>query len=56
MGYAGVATFNGVPGIPNMLVVIMIESPTGVANGYDIARVPCVDVVIIGNGGGPDFQ
>jgi 2-keto-3-deoxy-L-rhamnonate aldolase RhmA len=33
----------------NMLVVIMIESPTGVANAYDIARVPGVDVVIIGN-------
>lgn len=33
----------------NMLVVIMIETPTGVANAYDIARVPGVDVVIIGN-------
>ena len=33
----------------NMLVVIMIESPTGVANAYDIAMVPGVDVVIIGN-------
>jgi 4-hydroxy-2-oxoheptanedioate aldolase len=33
----------------NMLVVVMIESPTGVANAYDIARVPGVDVVIIGN-------
>src|SRR5689334_15867245 len=33
----------------NMLVVIMIESPTGVANAYDIASVPGVDVVIIGN-------
>ena len=32
-----------------MLVVVMIESPTGVANAYDIARVPGVDVVIIGN-------
>ena len=27
----------------------MIESPTGVANAYDIASVPGVDVVIIGN-------
>src|SRR5690606_26371291 len=27
----------------------MIETPTGVANAYDIARVPGVDVVIIGN-------
>ena len=33
----------------NMLVVVMIESPTGVANAYDIASVPGVDVVIIGN-------
>jgi len=33
----------------NMLVVIMIETPTGVANAYDIANVPGVDVVIIGN-------
>src|SRR6266853_3973502 len=33
----------------NMLVVIMIETPTGVANAYDIASVQGVDVVIIGN-------
>lgn len=33
----------------NMLVVIMIESPTGVANAFDIASVQGVDVVIIGN-------
>lgn len=33
----------------NMLLVVMIETPTGVANAYDIARVPGVDVVIIGN-------
>lgn len=33
----------------NMLVVIMIETPTGVANAYDIAMVPGIDVVIIGN-------
>ena len=33
----------------NMLVTVMIESPTGVANSYDIARVPGIDVVIIGN-------
>jgi len=32
-----------------MLVVVMIETPTGVAKAYDIARVPGVDVVIIGN-------
>lgn len=33
----------------NMLVVVMIESPTGVANAYDIASVAGIDVVIIGN-------
>ena len=33
----------------NMLVVVMIESPTGVANVHDIASVDGVDVVIIGN-------
>jgi 2-keto-3-deoxy-L-rhamnonate aldolase RhmA len=33
----------------NMLVVVMIETPVGVANAYEIARVPGVDVVITGN-------
>lgn len=33
----------------NMLVVVMIETPTGVANAYDIASVAGIDVVIIGN-------
>jgi 4-hydroxy-2-oxoheptanedioate aldolase len=33
----------------NMLVVVMIESPTGVANAHEIAAVPGVDVVIMGN-------
>ena len=33
----------------NMLVVIMIETPTGAANAFDIASVSGVDVVIIGN-------
>jgi 4-hydroxy-2-oxoheptanedioate aldolase len=33
----------------NMLVVIMIETPTGVANAFDIASVPGVDVIIPGN-------
>jgi 2-keto-3-deoxy-L-rhamnonate aldolase RhmA len=33
----------------NFLLVIMIETPTGVANAYDIASVPGVDVVITGN-------
>jgi 4-hydroxy-2-oxoheptanedioate aldolase len=33
----------------NMLVAIMIETPTGVANAFDIASVPGVDVVFIGN-------
>jgi hypothetical protein len=32
-----------------MLVVVMIESPTGVANAHEIARVEGVDVVILGN-------
>jgi 4-hydroxy-2-oxoheptanedioate aldolase len=33
----------------NMLVVVMIETPTGAANAFDIASVPGVDVVIVGN-------
>ncbi len=33
----------------NMLLVVMIETPTGVANAYDIASVPGVDVVLVGN-------
>lgn len=33
----------------NMLLVVMIETPTGVANAYDIASVRGVDAVIIGN-------
>jgi 2-keto-3-deoxy-L-rhamnonate aldolase RhmA len=33
----------------NMLVVLMIETPTGVANAYDIASVAGIDVVILGN-------
>src|SRR3954451_20577799 len=33
----------------NILLVVMLESPTGVANAHEIARVPGVDVVIIGN-------
>jgi 2-keto-3-deoxy-L-rhamnonate aldolase RhmA len=33
----------------NMLVVVMIETPTGAANAYDIASVPGIDVVIVGN-------
>ena len=33
----------------NMLVVVMIETPVGVANAYDIARTPGVDVVIAAN-------
>ncbi len=32
----------------NTLLVIMIETPTGVANAFDIASVPGVDVVITG--------
>jgi 4-hydroxy-2-oxoheptanedioate aldolase len=33
----------------NMLVAVMIETPTGVANAFDIASVPGIDVVYIGN-------
>jgi 2-keto-3-deoxy-L-rhamnonate aldolase RhmA len=33
----------------NMLVVAMIETPTGVANAYDIARVDGIDVVMGAN-------
>jgi len=33
----------------NMMVTIMIETPTGVSNAFDIASIPGVDVVIIGN-------
>jgi len=33
----------------NMLVVVMIETPVGVANAYDIARTPGVDVVLAAN-------
>ena len=33
----------------NMLVVLMIETPTGVANALEIARVPGVDVVLAAN-------
>jgi 4-hydroxy-2-oxoheptanedioate aldolase len=33
----------------NMLVVVMLETPTAVANAYDIASVPGIDVVIPGN-------
>ena len=32
----------------NMLVVLMIETPVGVANAYEIARVPGIDAVIVG--------
>jgi 4-hydroxy-2-oxoheptanedioate aldolase len=35
----------------NMLVVLMLETPTGVANAYEIARVPGVDVVSGGKKG-----
>jgi hypothetical protein len=32
-----------------MLVTVMIETPTGVANALEIARVPGVDVVLAAN-------
>jgi len=50
------ATIWGVNGInyrqtvnANMLIVMMIETPTGVANAYDIARIPGVDALLIAN-------
>jgi 4-hydroxy-2-oxoheptanedioate aldolase len=56
VGQGQAASIWGGPGVnyrqtinDNMLVVIMIETPTGVANAFDIASVPGVDVVIIGN-------
>ena len=33
----------------NMLLIVMIETPTGVSNADEIASTPGVDVVIIGN-------
>jgi 2-keto-3-deoxy-L-rhamnonate aldolase RhmA len=33
----------------NMLVVAMIETPTGVSNAYDIARIPGIDVLLVAN-------
>jgi 2-keto-3-deoxy-L-rhamnonate aldolase RhmA len=33
-----------------MLVILMLETPTAVANAFDIASVPGIDVCIIGNG------
>ena len=33
----------------NIVLVIMIETPTGVANAFDIASVPGVDVIFVGN-------
>ena len=33
----------------NMLVTVMIETPTGVANALEIARVPGIDVVLAAN-------
>ena len=34
----------------NMLIVMMIETPTGAANAYDIARIPGVDALLVANG------
>jgi len=40
----------------NMLIVVMIETPTGVSNAYEIARTPGVDVVIIGTSDMTNFS
>jgi 2-keto-3-deoxy-L-rhamnonate aldolase RhmA len=33
----------------NVVTVVMIETPVGVANAFEIANVPGIDVVIVGN-------
>ncbi len=33
----------------NMLLIVMLETPVAVANAYEIASVPGVDVVLVGN-------
>jgi 4-hydroxy-2-oxoheptanedioate aldolase len=55
-GYGQARSIWGIDGIDyaktindNMLVVVMLETPTAVANAYDIASVPGIDVVIVGN-------
>jgi 4-hydroxy-2-oxoheptanedioate aldolase len=40
----------------NMLIVTMIETPTGVSNAYEIARTPGVDVVIVGTSDMTNFS
>jgi 2-keto-3-deoxy-L-rhamnonate aldolase RhmA len=34
----------------NMLIVMMIETPTGVTSAYDIARLPGVDALLVAHG------
>ena len=41
-GYA--STYND-----NVILVVMIETPVGIANAYEIASTPGVDVVLVGN-------
>lgn len=33
----------------NVVLVVMLETPVGIANAYEIAAVPGVDVVLVGN-------
>jgi 2-keto-3-deoxy-L-rhamnonate aldolase RhmA len=40
----------------NVLIILMIETPIGVANAYDIAAVPGIDVVITGNSDFTNFS
>jgi len=40
----------------NMLVILMLETPTAAANAFDIASVPGVDVIITGNGDISNFS
>ena len=39
-----------------MLVIVQIETPVGVANAYDIAMVPGVDVLLGSNGDMTNFS
>ena len=63
MGAGQAASIWGVNGVnyrdtinDNMLVIVQIETPVGVANAYDIAMVPGVDVLLGSNGDMTNFS
>ena len=63
MGAGQAAAIWGVNGVnyretinDNMLVIVQIETPVGVANAYDIAMVPGVDVLLGSNGDMTNFS